>query len=183
MARWPRQEMHVVIAAKTLSRFLRDSPIALTLASPAFEDLPLVMANDAFLRLTGFTREDVLGRNCRFMQGPQSEQKAISELRQSIADQREACVAVTNYRRDGTRFKNLVFVFPIFDKRGQLVYMMGSQYDVTAPQRTVSPSEYGEILDEVIGVNRPLTNSSEHVMIGNSRPCVEAIRDILHREP
>lgn len=161
---------------------MRDSPIALTLASPAFDDFPLVMVNDPFLRLTGYAREDVLGRNCRFMQGPASERSAIQELRQSIAQQREALVAITNYRRDGSKFKNLVFVFPIFDKRGQLVYMMGSQYDVTAPQRTFSPSEYGEILDEVIGINRPLVESNEPILIGNSRPCVDAIRDILQRE-
>lgn len=172
----------MVIASKTLNRFLRDSPIALTLASPAFEDFPLVMVNDAFLRLTGYSREDVLGQNCRFMQGPDSEPEAVAKLRDSIRAHKEVLVAVTNYRRDGSKFRNLVFVFPIFDQRGQLLYMMGSQYDITAPHRSVSPSEYGEILDEVIGMHQPVMATREHMTIGHERPCVDAVREVLKRE-
>ncbi|MEM7775480.1 MAG: PAS domain-containing protein [Pseudomonadota bacterium] len=169
----------MVIASKTLNRFLRDSPIALSLASPAFEDFPLVMVNDAFVRLTGYAREDALGRNCRFLQGPNSEESAIADLRRNVAEENETLVGITNYRRDGTPFRNLVFVFPIFDQRGKLLYMMGSQYDVTAPRRSVSPSEYGEILDEVIGFNRPLMASHEQLLIRHERPCVDAVRAIL----
>ncbi|MEL6297784.1 MAG: PAS domain-containing protein [Pseudomonadota bacterium] len=165
--------------SKTLARFVRESPIALTLASPGFDDCPLVLVNDAFSRLTGYPADYALGRNCRFLQGSQTEPEARDKLRVAIENQTEAIVPITNYRRDGSKFRNLVFVFPVFGPGGKMLYMMGSQYDVTAPSRTISPREYGQILDETISISNPLLATEEdlHIDFGNFDP--ERIADLV----
>ena len=102
------------IASRTLKRVLEASPMPLTLASPVFEGCPLILANDAFLALTGYVRDDVVGRSCNMLQGPASDQAARAEMRTAVAEAREATVQITNYRRDGSRFMNLVFLMPVF---------------------------------------------------------------------
>jgi PAS domain S-box-containing protein len=150
------------------------------LASPSFEDCPLVLVNDAFTKLTGYSADYALGRNCRFLQGPETEQDARMELRESIERPADVIVPITNYRRDGTRFRNLVFVFPVFDADGRLLYMMGSQYDITQPARDVSPREYGEMLDEVISIQNPILASREQMRIRQSKTkLAEAVAAVL----
>lgn len=166
--------------SRTLARFIHESPIALTLASPSFEDCPLVLVNDAFTQLTGYTTDYALGRNCRFLQGPETERDARTELRECIDNPSDVIVPITNYRRDGSRFRNLVFVFPIFDAAGRLLYMMGSQYDVTRPTRAVSPQEYGEILDEAISIQNPILASRDQLKIRQSSVrLAEAVANVL----
>ena len=165
--------------SNTLARFIRESPIALTLASPSFDDMPLVLANRAFSELTGYASEDVIGRNCRFLQGPATEETARAEMRQAIAQGRETVVPVTNYRRDGSRFRNLVFIFPIFDAGGQLLYVMGSQYDISAPRRTVSPREYGDILEETINLSNPHLSNNDNVRIATQSRLAEVVAQVL----
>lgn len=139
-----------------------------------------MLVNDAFTQLTGYTADYALGRNCRFLQGPETEIEARQELRQSIDNAADVIVPITNYRRDGTRFRNLVFVFPISDADGRLLYMMGSQYDVTLPTRAVSPREYGEILDEVISIQNPILASRDQLNIRQSKTkLAEAVAAVL----
>lgn len=166
--------------SRTLARFLHESPIALTLASPSFDDCPLVLVNDAFTKLTGYHADFALGRNCRFLQGADSEVDARRQLRTSIEQHSDVIVPITNYRRDGSRFRNLVFVFPIFDATGTLLYMMGSQYDVTAPSRDVSPSEYGQILDEVISLQNPILSSHDQLRIQSNTRLADAVAQVLN---
>lgn len=165
--------------SKTLARFVRESPIALTLASPIFDDCPLVLVNGAFTKLTGYSEEFSVGRNCRFLQGPDTEPDARAQLKASIDHQSDIVVPITNYRRDGTTFRNLVFVFPIFDTRGSLLYMMGSQYDVTAPARSVSPREYGQILDETISLNNPILANEDRIRIQSNAKLADAVSEVL----
>ncbi|MGF1651460.1 MAG: PAS domain-containing protein [Hyphomicrobiaceae bacterium] len=171
--------MHLDTISKTLGRFLKESPIALTLASPGFDDCPIVLINDAFTRLTGYTGDFVLGRNCRFMQGADTEESARMALRRAIIDKTETVVPITNYRRDGSRFRNLVFLFPILDANGSLLYMLGSQYDVTAPAKSVSPVEHGQILDEVISINAPILAHKEQLRIETKLKLADLVSDVL----
>lgn len=94
-------------------------------------DNPIVMANAAFLALTGYPAEEVLGRNCRFLQGPSTSQEALAELRAAIAEEREIDIELLNYKRDGTAFWNQLHVSPIHDENGQIAYFFASQIDVT----------------------------------------------------
>ena len=169
--------------ARALSRFVQDSPIALTLASPGFDDCPLVEVNAAFTRLTGYNAEYAVGRNCRFLQGRETEAGARGVLRDALARRQEAIVPITNYRRDGSRFRNLVFVFPIVDRQGDLLYLLGSQYDITMPKRLVSPLEHGQLLDEAISLSNARLEASDNVRIQVPNELVGAVSNVLSRLP
>jgi len=81
-------------------------PLALVLTNPAFEDNPIVYANPAFARLTGYPLESVIGRNCRFLQGPATEPERVARIRAAIAKGEDIAIEITNYRADGTPFLN-----------------------------------------------------------------------------
>ena len=87
--------------------------------------------NPAFTRLTGYDLDEVLGRNCRFLQGPNTDPTSISRIRSALADERPITEVLLNYRRDGTAFWNQVSISPVFDGSGNVVNFVGVQADVT----------------------------------------------------
>jgi PAS domain S-box-containing protein len=87
------------------------------ISDPSLPDSPIVFASDDFLVLTGYTREEVLGRNCRFLQGPQTDPRAIKEIRDAIATASECTVRILNYRKDGSPFWNMFSIAPVFDTK------------------------------------------------------------------
>ena len=111
---------------------LKGARMAMVVTDRRIADNPIVFANDAFLALTGYRREEVLGRNCRFLQGPDTDRAAVARLRQAIEAGREVAVELLNYRKDGTPFWNGVFVSPVTDPSGEVIYYFGSLFDVTA---------------------------------------------------
>ncbi|MDP4026754.1 PAS domain S-box protein [Methylobacterium sp. NEAU 140] len=96
---------------------------------------PIVFANRAFLELTGYAADEVMGRNCRFLQGPDTEPNRLAELRAALAEDRDIALEITNHRRDGTPFVNHLFVGPVYGADGRLLYRFGSQLDVTEVHR------------------------------------------------
>jgi PAS domain S-box-containing protein len=107
---------------------------------PRQPDNPVVFANGAFFDLTGYTQEEVLGRNCRFLQGPLSDRRTIDELRHAIEEERAVAVDILNYKKDGKPFWNALFLGPIFDQDGKLLYFFASQMDIT--ERRTSQEAY-----------------------------------------
>ncbi len=105
--------------------------MAVCLTDPYQPDNPIVFANRAFRALTGYEEAEVLGRNCRFLQGPASDPGTVARLRDAIAREDVVIVEIVNYRKDGTRFWNALHVGPIYDDAGGLVYFFGSQWDVS----------------------------------------------------
>ncbi|MDZ4319132.1 MAG: PAS domain-containing protein [Phenylobacterium sp.] len=95
-------------------------------------DMPIVFANDAFLNMSGYRRDEVMGRNCRFLQGPDTDTEVIKALANAIANGEPTNLDVLNYRKDGTPFWNALQISPVRDANGLLVYYIGSQVDVTA---------------------------------------------------
>jgi len=102
-----------------------------TLADPDQEDCPIVYANKAFEDLTGYGPEDIIGKNCRFLQGQDKGQPEVAKLRDSIKKHEPVSVTLRNYKKDGTLFHNHLAVTPLFDHKGELLYYLGVQYDVT----------------------------------------------------
>lgn len=105
--------------------------LAVCLTDPAQEDNPIVFANDAFIALTGYSEREILGRNCRFLQGAKSESLAIDKIRDAIENRSNTVVELLNYRKDGSSFVNALHLGPIFDKEGTLRFFFGSQWDIT----------------------------------------------------
>ncbi len=102
------------------------------LTDPRQDDNPIVFANNAFLDLTGYDLEEVLGRNCRFLQGSNTDRAVVDQIRTAVAETRAISVEVLNYRRDGSPFWNGVFIGPVYDEDGKLLFFFASQLDVSA---------------------------------------------------
>jgi len=103
----------------------------ITITDPNMPDNPLVYVNDGFERLTGYKREDVLGQNCRFMQGPLTGSEAAEVIREAVQNQRPCTVELLNYRKDGSTFWNRLSIAPVRDKEGKVRNYVGVQSDVT----------------------------------------------------
>jgi len=98
---------------------------------PNQSDNPIIFCNNAFLRLSGYSDDEVIGRNCRFLQGPETDQETISKVREAIAAGQDVAVDILNYRKDGSQFWNAVFISPVRDEAGAIIYFFASQLDFT----------------------------------------------------
>jgi PAS domain S-box-containing protein len=106
------------------------SPIATVISDPRLPDNPLVAANDAFARLTGYSKPEIIGRNCRFLAGPRTDPAASAVIREAVAKQLPGTTELLNYRKDGSPFWNAVMVAPVFAPDGALAFFLGSQVDL-----------------------------------------------------
>mmetsp|Transcript_1637 Transcript_1637/g.2697 ORF Transcript_1637/g.2697 Transcript_1637/m.2697 type:complete len:294 (+) Transcript_1637:119-1000(+) len=100
------------------------------LSDPSLPDNPIVYASDGFCRMSGYKRSDVLGRNCRFLQGPDTDQAAVDVIRKGIMEGRDISVCLLNYRADGSPFWNQFFLGALKDSDGQVVNYVGVQCEV-----------------------------------------------------
>lgn len=114
----------------SLSAMIQSSATAAVISNPRLADNPIVECNEAFRELTGYSRDEIIGRNCRFLRGPDTEPAKTERLRIGIGEQRPTMVEIINYKKDGTRFCNAVLVAPIFGPSGELEYFLGSQVEI-----------------------------------------------------
>lgn len=117
-----------------------------------------------FYRTTQYGREYVIGRNCRFLQGPKTSPASVSRFASALGEGREVCETILNYRRDGTPFLNLCLIAPLYDNRGVVRYFLGCQIDVSnlmeggrgldsfqrLLQQDMNEARYGERADSVV---------------------------------
>ncbi|PPR82661.1 hypothetical protein GOBAR_AA38054 [Gossypium barbadense] len=111
--------------ATTLERIEKNFVIT----DPRLPDNPIIFASDSFLELTEYTREEILGRNCRFLQGPETDQATVSRIRDAIRELKEITVQLINYTKSGKKFWNLFHLQPMRDHKGELQYFIGVQLD------------------------------------------------------
>jgi PAS domain S-box-containing protein len=114
-----------------LAQILDNCVNGVTLSDPDLPDNPIVYANEIFERMTGYSRDEIVGRNCRFLQADDRDQEALDEIRAALADQRPVEVTLRNYRKDGKLFYNRLSIRPLLDPDGRVIYYLGVQYDVT----------------------------------------------------
>lgn len=110
------------------------SAIAAVISNPRIADNPIIECNDAFMTLTGYRRDEIVGRNCRFMSGPQTDPTLTETIRAGIRQRRPVIVEILNYKKNGTPFRNAVLVAPIFGIDGELEYFLGSQMEIEEGQ-------------------------------------------------
>lgn len=111
--------------ATTLERIEKNFVIT----DPRLPDNPIIFASDSFLELTEYTREEILGRNCRFLQGPETDMSTVDKIREAIREQKEITVQLINYTKSGKKFWNLFHLQPMRDQKGELQYFIGVQLD------------------------------------------------------
>src|SRR6478672_10431740 len=118
-------------AAPLLERMLTTLTVGVVVADARADDLPLTYVNPAFERLTGYPAAESLGRNCRFLQGEDTDRDALAEIRAAIDQSRPAACVLRNYRRDGTPFWNEIRIAPIPGPDGRAAFFLGLVDDVS----------------------------------------------------
>lgn len=110
---------------------VRATRMPMVITDPAMSDNPIVFCNVAFQELTGYARAEIIGRNCRFLQGPDTDMAIVAQVRRAIAEERDVDVDLLNYRKDGTSFWNALYLSPVREKDGVLRFFFASQMNVT----------------------------------------------------
>ena len=122
---------HDLGAGDPFAAAIRGTRMPMVITNPRMPDNPIVFANEAFQKLTGYERDEVLGRNCRFLQGPLTDPNAVEAVSQAIANREAINVDLLNYRKDGTTFWNALYVSPVRSEDGVVRFFFASQLDVT----------------------------------------------------
>ncbi len=117
-------------AKERLDALIANSPIASVISDPRQNDNPIIACNDAFIELTGYAEDEIIGRNCKFLAGPATEPWLTETIRRGVKRHSPVLVEILNYKRDGTPFRNAVLVAPMFDEEGELEFFLGSQVEL-----------------------------------------------------
>src|SRR3712207_4940692 len=147
---------------RLLGRAVTASSNGIIITDPPVPDNPIVYVNPAFEEISGYAADEVLGHNCRFLQADDRDQPALDELRKALTEERECRVVLRNYRKDGTRFWNELYVSPVYDEENHLTNFVGVQNDVTEQRRI-------EEERDLLLVKEQLARSEEHTSELQSR--------------
>ncbi|CAM9100703.1 unnamed protein product, partial [Heterosigma akashiwo] len=113
-----------------MMKLLTTAQKSFVITDPSTPDNPIVYASPEFTKLTGYAPAEIVGRNCRFLQGPATEPAAVAAIRRGVAEGRDTAVCLLNYRKDGTTFWNQFFIAPLHDCNGKVVNFVGVQCEV-----------------------------------------------------
>lgn len=115
---------------------------SVVISDPSRADMPIIYVSNEFEAQTGYPPEEVLGRNCRFLQGPGTGPRAVQAIRDAIAAQAEITIDILNYRKDGSEFWNRLRIRPLFDDYGHLLYFAGAQNPIPAGEALPDPINF-----------------------------------------
>jgi PAS domain S-box-containing protein len=107
-----------------------EAEMSVVISNPALPDNPMIYVSEEFERQTGYSAEEAIGRNCRFLQGADTNPHAVQAIREALAARTTFTIDILNYRKDGTPFTNRLRIRPLFDQRGELLYFVGAQNPV-----------------------------------------------------
>ena len=157
--------------ATTLERIQQ----SFVIADPSLPDCPIVFASDGFLDFTGYTREEILGRNCRFLQGPRTDRNSVAEIRKAIDEGSECTVRLLNYTKQGKPFWNMFTMAPVRDEQGNVRFFAGVQVDVTVYTRGSPGEKDATSMDLVKQYNDRDENSFDRQMKEYSKQTASAV--------
>ena len=120
--------------------------MAICLSDPHADDQPIVFANRAFREMTGYPEHEIVGQNCRFLQGPDTDPENVARIREALASEEVIVVELLNYRKDGTPFWNALHIGPIYNQDGKLIYFFGSQWDVTDVHAARTDEQHAKLM-------------------------------------
>jgi PAS domain S-box-containing protein len=120
---------------------VRATRMPMIITDPRQPDNPVVFANNAFCRLTGFSRDEILGRNCRFLQGPETDRQTVQRIRTAVQAGQPLEIDIRNHRKSGEPFWNRLLMAPVRDESGQIAYFFASQVDVTLERERLAGLE------------------------------------------
>ncbi|PZW68650.1 PAS domain S-box-containing protein [Pseudomonas sp. URMO17WK12:I1] len=136
---------------------------------PNRPDNPIIFANNAFLEMTGYEVEEIVGQNCRFLQGAETDRSVVAQVREAISKRQEISVELINYRKDGSTFWNALFISPVYNDAGELIYFFASQLDISRrrdAEEGLRQAQKMEALGQLTGGIAHDFNNLLQVMIG-----------------
>ncbi|RRA49947.1 nitrogen regulation protein NR(II) [Acidipila sp. EB88] len=160
-------------------RIFRSVTAGISVANATLPDLPIIYVNPAFEAMTGYSREEVQGRNCRFLEGEERNQPALAIVRDALSSRRKGTAVLKNFRKDGTPFWNELSLSPIFDEEGKLTHYVGIQTDVTtrvelenALRETEKLAAVGRLASSIAHeINNPLSSVMNLIYIAERTEC------------
>ncbi|WP_280586877.1 PAS domain-containing protein [Halorubrum sp. Boch-26] len=161
---------------ETKTRALDEAPVDITITDPDRPDNPMVYVNDRFVEMTGYDREESIGVNCLFLQGPDTDEEPVSRHREAIESEEPESVELLHYRKDGTEFWNRVSVAPICNADGRVTEWVGFQEDITAfKEREAAIERQNERLDAFASIvshdlRNPLNVAQGRVDLAQTAP-------------
>lgn len=120
-----------IVYGELFQQTMSHARLPLCVTNPREPDNPIIFVNAAFCELTGYSEVEIIGRNCRFLQGPETDPASVERIREIIAKEEVATVEIVNYRKDGRRFLNALQLGPIYGPKRELLHYFGSQLDIT----------------------------------------------------
>jgi|GEM_PF-1241430 PAS domain S-box-containing protein len=156
---------------RLFERAIAEAGIGITITDANAEDDPLVFANDGFCELTGYDRDEVVGRNCRFLQGEHTDPANVTVIREALDAEEPVSVTLRNYRKDGTPFWNHLEITPVEDDTGAVTHFLGFQRDVTERRERM------RLFEHLHDATKRLQRAQTREAVAQS--AVESVREIL----
>ena len=165
---------------RTLHRAIQSSSSGVIISDSLQPDNPVIMVNPAFERITGYRQDEVIGKNCRFLQGPDTSGAEIDKLKRAIAEQRECKVILKNYRKDGIAFWNELSIAPVEDGSGRITQFVGIMNEITTLVNYQNQIiEWGERLDAIFTLSPDgFVSLDDQHKINFANPAIERMTGI-----
>lgn len=139
-----RLESELLIKNKAID----EAQTSIVISDALQQDSPITYVNNAFETLTGYSAKDVMGKNCRFLQGKNTEQGVVNEIRKALSNKKAITTTLINYKKDGAPFYNQLILSPVFNEKGVVTHILGLQSDVTERENTARYNKQAKIKAE-----------------------------------
>lgn len=141
------------MSLQSIAKYLAGRAIPVVIADPEEADCPVVFTNDAFGALTGYSNDECVGRNCRFLQGPDTNPAAIAAISRALAAQRSVEISLVNYKKNGETFRNLLIIHPLTLGDGRELFL-GFQYEAASPTELLAEASRRRVVSDTMDATR-----------------------------